>query len=981
MKHPLSLRRLARHCLPAFGLSAAALLPAQSLPSADQPSTEAVAIVLPPFEVQSDRDEGYLAQNTASGSRLNTRLKDTPAAISVFTSEFLADIGATDIEALSEYVMNTDRDLGFLRETPQGNNFATQDRSFRIRGLGTDLSGGRSVNFFRRTLETDTFNTERVEFARGPNAILFGQSTAGTFNTQTKKADPRRARYEATLRAGSYDAWRATLDLNVPLVPDRLALRINLASDTKDGWRPHEFKDQQRLHLSTRFQITPRTSIDVEYERLDIEQSVHRPWVAFDSITNWLALGRLLDPAAGLPTPANSGLTNVSAGNWFTLDTATSTILDMRNQSRSAATGPTALKDRKMLYEFDLVPRETALFGPGIGSDVKGDIYTAILRHELLPKLHVEGAFFAQDSAYLGRDIDQNEMQVLYDTNAQLPTLASNLNTAGRPSGPANPNVGRPYIDAVWFRRDRFEQHEDYRFTASYELDLGRVFGRHRFAGVAEFRREKTQSWAGYETIVQNAPNLTAPENLANRFHRRTYLDLTGPVAAIAAADYRLQPINGLVNATNNLPLTTAFVPTGAGAVRDDKYDTTTGLLVMQSSFWRDRLVGTLGYREDNVEAYRSTGVRSATVAPFTQGVFVAVPTDVAEEKKGATRTAGAVFHATENVSLFYNQSSSFNVPDRTRQMFPRDPLPAPEGKGQDLGLKFSFLDGRIFATATYYQTTVSRESDNLNPATVTNPINTVWTTLNNAGVLAASGIVLDAQTLDANGYLRDSDSQGWEFELVANPTQNWRVSLNFSDNETITSNVAREVTGYRDEWWPFFLEGTRARMVINSNGTLAAQAINPNDGQNTIAEQLATVDSFIDDEFVRQEGASIKGFPRYSLNFRTNYSFREGRLQGFGLGGGARWREAPIVGYTAIDPAVRQPIKGTATFIVDLSASYRRKLTAFDRKLDWSLQLNVNNVLNEDEIVIGRTYDDGTIRTYSFQAQRQWMLTSTFRF
>jgi outer membrane receptor protein involved in Fe transport len=215
--------------LPMLHLFLAAVALAQtSMPRSDPSRVSESSLELPPFEVRTDKDEGYVAQNTASGSRLNTSLLDTPGAISVFTSEFLQDIGATDIEQLSEYVMNTDRDLGFLRETPQGNNFSTQDRSFRIRGIATDLSGGRSVNFLRRTLEMDTFNTERVEFSRGPNSILFGQSTAGTFNTQTKRADPRRRRYELSFRAGSYDQLRAAVDINVPLVANRAALRLKL---------------------------------------------------------------------------------------------------------------------------------------------------------------------------------------------------------------------------------------------------------------------------------------------------------------------------------------------------------------------------------------------------------------------------------------------------------------------------------------------------------------------------------------------------------------------------------------------------------------------------------------------------------------------------------------------------------------------------------------------------------------------------------
>ena len=63
-------------------------------------------IMLSPFQVTTDNDVGYAAANSLSGSRLNTELRNTPAAISVFTKEFLDDIGALSTLGAMEYAMN-----------------------------------------------------------------------------------------------------------------------------------------------------------------------------------------------------------------------------------------------------------------------------------------------------------------------------------------------------------------------------------------------------------------------------------------------------------------------------------------------------------------------------------------------------------------------------------------------------------------------------------------------------------------------------------------------------------------------------------------------------------------------------------------------------------------------------------------------------------------------------------------------------------
>ena len=85
--------------LPLFGQATPATPPAPSTPESD-------TLQLSPFEVRTDKDTGYTATNTLAGSRLNTSLRDTPAAISVFTKEFLDDIGAINVTEALEYGLN-----------------------------------------------------------------------------------------------------------------------------------------------------------------------------------------------------------------------------------------------------------------------------------------------------------------------------------------------------------------------------------------------------------------------------------------------------------------------------------------------------------------------------------------------------------------------------------------------------------------------------------------------------------------------------------------------------------------------------------------------------------------------------------------------------------------------------------------------------------------------------------------------------------
>src|SRR5687767_11954585 len=129
----------------AFVLSSS--VSAQQVPAASSSNSNAATVELSPFEVRADQDTGYVAQNTTAGSRLNTNLKDLGAAISVFTQEFLIDIGATNLTDLSQYTVNTARVDGMVGDVANGNEFSSNDTSFRIRGLP---SAGRMANYFNR---------------------------------------------------------------------------------------------------------------------------------------------------------------------------------------------------------------------------------------------------------------------------------------------------------------------------------------------------------------------------------------------------------------------------------------------------------------------------------------------------------------------------------------------------------------------------------------------------------------------------------------------------------------------------------------------------------------------------------------------------------------------------------------------------------------------------------------------------------------
>jgi outer membrane receptor protein involved in Fe transport len=282
------LARLAAQTPPAVPANAGASADQTSPPAPTPQSTGPVApsedqtLVLNPFTVTTDRDQGYAATNEISGSRVNTPLKDIPVPIDVITSEFISDIGATDLRSSLEYsseiMLQTQNDLENTGATygsaygpggvnnPQGLTSNIDSSQIKIRGFVTTnvLRDG-----FLRAAQTDTVNLDRVEVVYGPNALLYGTGNfGGVVDYLTKQPQDQQAG-GVVLSYGTYDFGRVALDTTGPLIASQhLDYRLSASWETADT----NIDFQKSSHffiapvISWRPTDTTTVTIDTEYE-------------------------------------------------------------------------------------------------------------------------------------------------------------------------------------------------------------------------------------------------------------------------------------------------------------------------------------------------------------------------------------------------------------------------------------------------------------------------------------------------------------------------------------------------------------------------------------------------------------------------------------------------------------------------------------------------------------------------------------------
>jgi len=252
---------------------------------------------LSPFTVETDTDDGYQATSTLAGTRVRTDLKDLASSISVVTSVFLKDTGATSNESLLQYTTNTEvggiygnfAGVGNTQGIGEGNNLAAPSTNTRVRGLD---AADNTRNYFLTDIPWDGYIVDRVDLQRGPNSILFGVgSPAGIINTGTIVPKFENSG-KLENRIGSYGSSRNSIDYNHVLVEDVLAVRVAGLSENQKFKQKPAFEKDERGYAAITFQpdwFGPKvnTTLNANFERGKIRANRPRILTPVDQITTW----------------------------------------------------------------------------------------------------------------------------------------------------------------------------------------------------------------------------------------------------------------------------------------------------------------------------------------------------------------------------------------------------------------------------------------------------------------------------------------------------------------------------------------------------------------------------------------------------------------------------------------------------------------------------------------------------------------------
>ncbi|WP_426385482.1 TonB-dependent siderophore receptor [Pseudomonas brassicacearum] len=201
--------------------------------------------------------KGYHATRSASATRTDTAIHETPQSISVVSRDVVEDLGATRLQDALDYAGGVGR----------GNNFGGQGlTTFTVRGFTTGefYRNGFPINRGYPNMP-DANTIERLEVLRGPATMLYGRGDpGGTFNVVSKQPLAERT---VTLGSQVSDQGmrRGTLDASGPLDEEgRLAYRLNVIGEGGDTFRDHVETERYGVAPVVTWQVNDTTRLTFE---------------------------------------------------------------------------------------------------------------------------------------------------------------------------------------------------------------------------------------------------------------------------------------------------------------------------------------------------------------------------------------------------------------------------------------------------------------------------------------------------------------------------------------------------------------------------------------------------------------------------------------------------------------------------------------------------------------------------------------------
>lgn len=437
----------------------------------------------------------YNADKPSSSLRLETPLLEVPQNIQVVTGKVLAD---QQVISMSDGL--TRNVSGAVRHEHWGDLYT----NITMRGsqIQAFRNGFNVVSSYWGPLTEDMSYVDHIEFVKGPAGFMLANGDpSGLYNVVTKKPTGT-TKGEASFTMGSWDLYRATLDLDGKLSRDgRLLYRLNVAGQNKGSFRANEFNNRYSIAPVISYQVDDRTKLTLEYTWQQARMSDVGSYYVF-SPDGYATLPRNFTamPPGLAPTVINDHSLFANLQRQLNPDWKLTAQLAYLNYSQQGTS----------MWPWSVNPDGTMIRGVGIW-DAKSEM--TLGQAFLNGRIRTGGL-----NQYIIAGLDMGKKSYMADWSASLP-----LDTVGGEFNPKDPSTMLPSAGYPVFDRSR---------NLEARATLGGGLIDQRYTGI--YLQDELRMWddrirltlAGRYTFVTQS-NYGGPAETAKRFTPRVGLSIS----------------------------------------------------------------------------------------------------------------------------------------------------------------------------------------------------------------------------------------------------------------------------------------------------------------------------------------------------------------------------------------------------------------------------------------------------------------------
>jgi iron complex outermembrane receptor protein len=154
-------------------------------------------------------DQGYVAKNSRSATKINTPLSETPRSVSVVTQAQMEDRNVQTISQALQYSAGVQ--AGFYGEDNKQDWFII--RGFKQANNGLFMDGSRIYSSAFYSWQIDPYMLERIEVLKGASSVLYGQTPPGGLINLQSKRPTAEGTNEVGVQYGSFERKQINADV------------------------------------------------------------------------------------------------------------------------------------------------------------------------------------------------------------------------------------------------------------------------------------------------------------------------------------------------------------------------------------------------------------------------------------------------------------------------------------------------------------------------------------------------------------------------------------------------------------------------------------------------------------------------------------------------------------------------------------------------------------------------------------------------